>query len=183
MAILNEKNDLTKQKIHLMITDKCDRKCRDCCNNQYSLSDIPIITNKELSEAKHIYLTGGEPFAYGDPSGIATMLKNVYSNIEKVIVYTNAFELYMYLNNNGKLDGIDGLTISIKTTSDAVTFKKLIKNPDVVELESNWVYVFDGFEDIECPEGFYKTKREWQKNFVAAPNSIFRRVASFERRR
>ena len=180
MAILNEKNDSTKQTIHLMITDKCDRKCRDCCNNQYSLSDIPIITNEELSEAKHIYLTGGEPFAYGDPSGIATMLKNTYSNIEKIIVYTNAFELDMYLNNNGKLDGIDGLTISIKTTSDAAAFKKLIKNPEVVNLESNWVYVFDGFEDMECPEGFHKAKREWQKNFVAAPNSIFRRVARFK---
>ena len=180
MAILNEKNDLTKQIIHLMITDKCDRKCRDCCNNQYSLSDIPIITNEELSEAKHIYLTGGEPFAYGDPNGIANILKTCFPNIEKIIVYTNAWELYEYLYRDGSLSYIDGLTISIKNQGDKIAFKNLIKDSRVTNLKSNWVYVFDGFEDTECPESFHKAKREWQKNFVAAPNSIFRRVARFK---
>ena len=85
MAILNEKNDFTKGTIHLMITDKCNRRCPDCCNNQYNISDIPVATSKDFIEAKHVYLTGGEPFAYGDPCLIAERLKMYYPNIEKII--------------------------------------------------------------------------------------------------
>lgn len=55
MAILNKKNELTEQVIHLMITDKCNRNCPDCCNNQYKISDIPTITDEELTKAKRIY--------------------------------------------------------------------------------------------------------------------------------
>lgn len=181
MAILNEKNDNTKEVIHLMITDKCNRKCPDCCNNQYNINDIPIITSEELSEAKRIYLTGGEPFAYSNPNEIARLLKTFFPNIEKIIVYTNALELFDYIIKEGtSLSDIDGLTISIKDSRDSFIFRNhLVNNKEILRLSNNRLYVFKGFEDIECPASFHKSVREWQKEFVAAPNSIFRRVASF----
>ena len=47
MAKLNEKTEETKKIIHLMITEKCNRKCPDCCNNQYDLNSI----EKEIGRA------------------------------------------------------------------------------------------------------------------------------------
>lgn len=180
MAVLNMKNDFTKETIHLMITSKCNRKCPDCCNNQYNINDIPVITPLELSEAKYIYLTGGEPFLYGDPCLIAERLKMYYPNIEKIIVYTNALELYQYLCNN-ELSSIDGLTISIKDSLDAFVFNNyLSKDKKILSLNSNRLYVFEGFEDIECPASIKKMVRKWQKEFVAAPDSIFRRAGKWD---
>ena len=178
MAILNEKNDYNKKVIHLMITDRCDRKCPDCCNNQYDLNEIPIITNEELSEARDVFLTGGEPFVYSNPCEVAGFLKRAYPNIQRVIVYTNAFELYHYLRDGGQIYNIDGLTISIKNNLDSFSFRqRLVNYKDILNLSSNWVYTFEGFEDIECPKEFKKSIRTWQKNFVASSDSIFRRAA------
>lgn len=182
MAVLNDRNDETKGIIHIMITAKCDRNCLDCCNNQYDLEDIPVVTDEELREAHTIYLTGGEPFAYAHPTILARQIKRKYPNIKTVRVYTNAFELMNYLAQGNDLDDIDGLTISIKDNRDRWCFEKvLIKATMVLQLKSNWVYVFKGFEDIECPEGFTKVVREWQKDFVAAPDSIFRKVLHMDR--
>lgn len=36
------------ENIHLMVTPLCDRTCKYCCNNSYTLNDIPIITDEEL---------------------------------------------------------------------------------------------------------------------------------------
>lgn len=179
MVILNEKNIQTEQCIHIMITDKCKRNCPDCCNNQYSLNDIPVLTDDELRKAKRLYLTGGEPFAFADPCKIAYDFRNVYNNVERIVVYTNAYELYEYLKSDGKIYGIDGLTISIKTKKDKEVFESYLSLDNrVTNLQYNRVYVFEGFEDTICPKGFDKQIRKWQKDFVAAPNSIFRRLAT-----
>lgn len=67
MAQLNEKTDITKRNVHIMITNRCYRNCPFCCNKQYDVNEIPIVTNEELEEAENIFLTGGEPFAFADP--------------------------------------------------------------------------------------------------------------------
>lgn len=180
MAILNEYNDQNKHIIHLMITNKCNRKCLDCCNNQYNVNNIPVIIDEELLQAKDVFLTGGEPFAYAYPNEVARILKVIYKNINRVFVYTNACELVEYVNNGGKLDHIDGLTISIKNKIDKEVFEKYIAyNEDIYTNKCNRVYLFEGFEDTNVPYYFDTYNRKWQKNFVAAPYSIFRRNATF----
>ena len=71
---------------------------------------------------------------------------------------------------------IDGITVSIKDALDEIAFKKIINHDDFIKLPSNLLYVFPGFEDTECPPSIKKIKRFWQKNFTAAPNSIFRKL-------
>ena len=183
MAKLNETNEHTRKIMHLMITDKCDRKCPLCCNNQYDINDIPVASNEDFKNAETLYLTGGEPFAYEDPCFIARIAKDMFPNIKKVRVYTNAFELWVFLitNEKFKIHDIDGLTISIKTKHDLTAFRDyLTKRPDIINLESNWVYVFHPFEDMEVPEGFHKEIREWQEDFIPEPNSIFRKLGFFK---
>ncbi len=176
MAKLNEKNERTEKIIHLMITEKCDRHCPLCCNNQYDMNTIEYVTDEELKNAETIFLTGGEPFAYADPCYFAQQLKEKYPNIKNIYVYTNALELYLYLEKD-YIYGIDGITISIKNKMDYKVFEKSLQyDEQILRLKSNWIYTFPGFNDIEYPkEHFTKRDRVWQEDFVPDPNSIFRR--------
>ena len=162
---------------HIMVTSLCARNCPYCCNKQYDLNDVPYITNEELDQMKHIYITGGEPFSFSNPCAIAAVLQLRHANIESIVVYTNALELSMYLLSGGRINWIDGVTVSIKDEADEFAFTHNIsRNPEILKLSSNRLYVFPGFEDVECPPQFTKMKREWQKNFVPAPNCIFRKL-------
>ena len=57
MAKLNEYNDQTKGKIHLMVTTLCDRDCKYCCNKQYDLDAIPTVTPEELAACHTVYIS------------------------------------------------------------------------------------------------------------------------------
>lgn len=178
MAILNEKNEDIVKNIHLMVTSLCNRNCPYCCNRQYNLSDIPQVSDEELQKAENIFITGGEPFAFAQPDEIALLLELRYPNIKQVIVYTNALELYNYLGKGGRMDYIDGLTISLKNQADKKYFMDIVslleKYPNC---KSNRLYYFDDsyIEGLDTT-GFEVSKREWQSEFVPAPDSIFRRI-------
>ena len=180
MGKLNEKDDITKKIIHLLITDKCDRDCPDCCNKQYDIwNDVARVTPEELKEATTIFLTGGEPFAYSDPTLIAKGLKCTYSNIEKVYVYTNALELATWILSGRTLDSIDGLTISVKSCRDMMAMGYINKNEEIrmMGVKNNVrVYIFEGYEAVITLGTFNRKKREWQKDFIPYPDSIFRRL-------
>ena len=176
MAKLNDKNENTEKIIHLMVTSLCDRKCPDCCNKQYDLNDIPYVTDEELKNADTLCITGGEPFKFSNPNEIAGYYKMKYPNIKNVYVYTNAIELEMYVCSGGLLKYIDGVSVSIKNRVDAFAFKAYIaKDENITNLSSNRLYVFNNLFDEEV-DGFTVIQREWQKEFVPANNSIFRKV-------
>lgn len=162
--MLNKYTEQTKYNIHLLVTDKCDRNCPFCCNKQYDLDAIPVVSDEEMKIAKRIFLTGGEPFSYTDPCKIARSIKEKY-NVE-IYVYTNAEPLERYLLTND-LYGIDGLTISIKSKDDERSFERIKHNIDPLK---NRVYVFPGYHTKEK-----HAKRMWQEEFTPAPDSIFRR--------
>ena len=178
MAVLNEKNENTVKNIHLMVTSLCNRNCPYCCNRQYNLSDIPQVSDEELQKAENIFITGGEPFAFAQPEEIAFYLKKYYRNIKQVIVYTNAYELYCYLTDGLTINYIDGLTISLKNQADKWHLEHI--TPFLKEYpncKSNRLYYFDDsyIEGLDTT-GFMVSKREWQSEFVPAPDSIFRRI-------
>lgn len=177
MANLNEKNEQTEKVIHIMVTSLCNRNCPDCCNNQYDLNSIPYVSDEELKNAETICITGGEPFAYSNPCEIAAKLRQKYQNIKKIYVYSNATELGEYLFYGGELYSIDGVTVSIKNKEDKRVWEKyLIWDNRFIELTDNLLYVFPNFEDTNCPYNIPKKKRVWQKVFIAAPDSIFRKL-------
>lgn len=161
---------------HILVTSLCDRDCKYCCNKQYDLNSVPYITEDELSRMKHIYLTGGEPFTYSNPNAIARKLKLRYQNIEQVIVYSNAYELWEYLANGGMTNFIDGVTISVKSEVDISSLDCCTAYSRLINLPKNRLYVFPGYEDVDCPASIEKIPRVWQEEFVPAPNCIFRRL-------
>lgn len=182
---LNEWNDQTKKTVHIMTTNLCDRDCPHCCNKQYNVKDIPVVTDKELDQVEDVFITGGEPFAYGpDPCELAVELIKDYENIKRVMAYTNAHELYNYLDCN-PFYGLDGLTISLKHAKDYIAYSEIIKNQRILNLryvrvlvmyEKYGVYEFryNRIREIS-PEHFEVMTRPWQEVFKPDPNSFFRR--------
>jgi hypothetical protein len=45
-----------KPVMHLLITDKCDRDCKWCCNKQYDVNDIPVATKEEYESVNTVCL-------------------------------------------------------------------------------------------------------------------------------
>ena len=183
-AALNEYNDQTKKNIHLMVTTLCNRNCKYCCNKQYDLNSIPFVTDAELKEAETLFLTGGEPFAYSNPSEIAKWYKKRYHNIKKVIVYTNALELLGYIARCGYLDAIDGLNISIKTLRDynaaVMLFKMEGRRFPKSLFPNSRIYNFLPYESslpaVIEESGVKVIDRYWQEEFKPSNDSIFRRM-------
>lgn len=166
--------------LHLLVTPLCDRNCEHCCNKQYDLNTIPIVTPEELSNCTDVFLTGGEPFVYANPNNIAGYLKSEYPNIECVGVYTNAGPLHGYMVGDGRLSCIDTLSVSIKTPADLFLFQRMLSVPGMAT-HINWMthhnrlYVFDNLTP-DNTGNFEVIKREWQEEFKPTPNSIFRRL-------
>lgn len=175
MNALNEKTAKTEKVIHIMVTSLCNRNCKHCCNKQYSLNDIPYVTDEELKNAHTICLTGGEPFLYAEPASIAEYYKRHYKNVKNIYVYTNAKELADYLKNDHLMNYIDGVNVSIKTKADLIAFDNIVKDEQINRMTSNLLYVFNDL----LPENngnFTVVNREWQKDFKPADDSIFRRI-------
>lgn len=183
--ILNERNENTVKRIHLLVTDLCSRNCPNCCNKCYSLNDIPVVTEDELSKAEWLFLTGGEPFEFTNPSAIAIAYKKKYPNIKNIIVYGNAAEFYKYLTeNNGSTFGIDGVSISVKDTKDEVAWGKIwnmICDPCWISkfdnLKHNVIYNFirrilDSYSDWPVVERTWVDYKDWKPS----PDSIFRKA-------
>lgn len=175
-----------KPVMHLLITDKCDRDCKDCCNKQYDVKSIPVASKEEFELVDTVCLTGGETFKYGEPCTIAMWLKRTYPNIKNVYVYTNAAPLLEWLEKNilNRFDFIvfsflDGLSVSIKTMDDASAFQILAVHPLIKMLKSNYLYVMNGLYPLYTGN-FKIIKREWQERFVPADNCIFRRMEDVE---
>lgn len=168
--------------IHLLVTEKCDRNCVYCCNKQYNLKKVPVITREELENAKMILLTGGEPVRYFNFFKLSLFLKEINPNV-KIILYANAFEYLLFKiekeNSSTETKYLDGLSLSIKNHKDLKAFDILISESLISpNIKSNRLYIFDNLlpHFNEKDSKFQFIKREWQEDFKPAEDSIFRRL-------
>lgn len=187
---------MTGLTTHLVVTLLCDRKCPLCCNKQWDMINLPYITDEELKQTEMLCLTGGEPFTYSDPVAIAIYYRKKYPNIKYCTVYTNAKELWenrqkldhrLSWGHNDYFDIVDGLNISIKDERDITSLQNLLNSTLITDrLLMNRLYIFPNVWDKtmevldkypEEKEKFEIIRREWQENFIPAPNCIFRRGA------
>lgn len=176
-----------KKIIHLFMTDKCTHHCPMCCNKQYSIDEIPVVTVEELKNAEMVLLTGGEPFLIDGVCDLAKEIKSQYRNVKYVYVYTCGDSLYGWLSRHDELHDIDGVNISPKNRYDldcvVDLFKKDYLRQEMMKLSSNRLYLFPeqrkqlcvsilgitGYENVEI------IYREWQETFKAQ-SGIFRRL-------
>lgn len=179
------------KEIHLFLLEKCDHACELCCNKQYEIDKIPVITVDELKQAETILFTGGEPFLIGkELTGLARRIKAQYSNIKNIYAYTSGASLLEYLMDNllhleSVLSYLDGVSIAPKNKNDMKCLETLFFNYQRVlsNLRSNRIYMFPQFknkiEDLynSTPELNHidLIDRKWQETFEPGAG-VFRRL-------
>lgn len=182
----------TNPVLHLMVNNTCTNNCPMCCNKQYNVDDIPVVTVEELRNTETVCFTGGQPLLNLDSfSMFCDCIERNYPNIKTGYVYMNGAELSSFYNIdatrtkklfehfpcNTKVSY--GLTISPKCNKDWDAIRDF--RPYMKAWKSNRIYCFSD-KDVANVEAVFNigeieiVRREWQSNFVPAPNTIFRRL-------
>jgi organic radical activating enzyme len=106
-----------KTKLRLLLTEKCNRKCKGCCNKDWDLQSLPICTN--YNNYDELILTGGEPML------IPLTVSKVIDEIRK----QTSCPIYLYTAKTDMpetlleiLFKLDGLTVTIHTQKDLLSF-------------------------------------------------------------
>ena len=158
-----------------------------CCNKQYSIDEIPVVTVEELKNAEVVLLTGGEPFLIDGVCDLAKEIKGQYRNVESVYVYTCGDSLLGWMKSNGHLHDIDGVNLAPKNRYDTECVEELVENANyrrqIMSMSSNRIYLFESqryklanlMKTIGVYENVEIIYREWQKEFKAQ-SGIFRRL-------
>lgn len=109
--------------LRLLVTQECKRNCDGCCNLQWELDKLPVMT-EDLSPYKMILITGGEPMILEDER-----LKNIIGYINllsnsstKVILYTAETKNWTRIHTMLSEHYIDGLTITLHEQKDVPNF-------------------------------------------------------------
>lgn len=173
--------------IHLYVIDKCYHDCTLCCNKQYDVEKIPVVTVEELKNAETICITGGEPFMYDRLMFFVRDLREQYPNIQNVYVYTSGAFLARYVYHGKSMAYYDGVNMCPKNWFDIMQLKEeLLSNEDALSLfsrmKSSRIYVLDTLPKEDQKYLFSLNlpnteiiPRSWQEKFE--PNGgIFRRL-------
>lgn len=175
-----------------MVNNTCTNDCPLCCNKQYDVEEIPVVTVEELKSIDTICLTGGAPMlGLQQLANFTSNLERSYRNIKNVFIYMNGAELFSFYNfDEGMTRKLFerfpwntkvryGLTMSPKCRKDWDAIRKFSELMDA--WKSNRIYCFSK-ADVASAEAIFHigeveiVRREWQQNFVPAPNTIFRRL-------
>ena len=179
-----------KPVLHLMVNNKCDNDCPLCCNKQYDIKDVPVVTEEDLLSIDEICFTGGQPLRNFD--AFLSLFNGIryYENIKYAYIYANGAE-FSSLNFDDKVKFHDimlcnqpktSLTLSPKCEDD---WRGVEYIHDVLRFErlytSNFLYCFNNQDYARAHEmqrymNIIPVKREWQKDFKPAPNTFFRRL-------
>lgn len=177
--------------LHLMVNNTCTNNCLLCCNKQYDIENLAVVTVKELQSIDTICFTGGAPMLNLQSLALfSTGLERTYPNINRIYIYMNGAELSSVYNQNEVSLKIFknfplnshihfGLTMSPKCEKDWEIIRLISHSLEYYT--SNRLYCFSDTDVAKAKEIFPNgnveiIKREWQVHFIPAPNTIFRRL-------
>ena len=188
-----------EQIYHLFIKKECNHNCPLCCNKQYDISKLPVVTVEDLVSADVVCLTGGEPFMI--PPGIllnlCKRLKKQYSNIKKLYIYSSNLNPTFIDEKWWTLlyEVVDGVNIAPKTIDEWKYFHYLVHTPwfrDITDTTGPWegmentksnrLYVFEDQQAVydslhwDLPISWQVIGRKWDKVFNTPDNEHFVRL-------
>lgn len=165
-----------KKTLRLLITEKCNRNCPDCCNKQMDLETLPVCTSYKGYD--EIILTGGEPMLM--PNKVRMLVNTIRKQTR------DETKIYMYTAKTDNLQGalsvlyfLDGMTVTIHDIGDWTPFGKFnsrlpVKCDKSLRLNvfktcrlRNY-YMFDKWK--------VKDDVEWLKDCPLPPNEVFMRL-------
>lgn len=103
------------KKLRLLITKKCNKSCKGCCNKEWDLDNLPVVDSyKDYDE---IMLTGGEPML--EQADVLETIMNIrkQNTKAKIYIYTAQPIIPTYILKN-----IDGLTVTLHEEQDVKSF-------------------------------------------------------------
>jgi hypothetical protein len=107
---------VSKRKLRLLVTSKCNRSCEGCCNLDWDLDALPVVEDWHAYAYDEIIVTGGEPLLF--PEKLQSFMQSLTEmhTAPKLYLYTakpDVFTRYPWL-----LKYFDGLTITLHEPSD-----------------------------------------------------------------
>ena len=104
-------------KVRLVLWKDCHQRCAGCCNKDWDIDNLPVVTAEHLANASKVLLTGGEPLLYPiKVHDVVRWLRTEYPGL-KIYVYTAKIwpiNWPMHL-----LAAVDGMTITVHNSKSA----------------------------------------------------------------
>jgi len=168
-------------KLRLLLTTDCNRKCRGCCNKDYDLDSLP--TCRDYSGYKTIMITGGEPLLYPDKIKACVDVIRKQNEDSKIIIYTAMLDDYDKLMN--VLNLVDGVTLTLHTRKDIPKFNRLMQKHSwsLIKLSVTKSLRLNVFHNISVEDlalsQIWQTKAgmQWIKNCPLPVGEVFMKYA------
>jgi hypothetical protein len=165
-------------KLRLLVTDKCDRHCRGCCNLSWDLDRLPVV--KSFEGYDEILLTGGEPMR--SPLALAVLIGRIQQENPdaKIYVYTadvSKTELALDI-----LWFADGMSVTLHETSDVndwIEFDQAIRRLGWAKEKSLRLNVFKDVDmrGMKRPKDWKtRTNMTWIENCPLPKDEVFMRL-------
>lgn len=168
-----------KKKLRLFLWPDCTRNCPGCCNNDWDIDGLPVIT--DFADYDEIMLTGGEPMLY--PARLRRAIADIRKqHIGNIWIYTAhpSFSLLTFLLAPGMADGA---TVTLHHQSDVYMLAEFMWmmarfGRGVVEsARSMRLNVFAGIDvtGLDTSGWLVKDGMEWIKDCPLPDGEVFGR--------
>jgi hypothetical protein len=164
--------------LRLLVTKNCDKNCEGCCNKDWNLDSLPVVTHYDYDE---ILITGGEPLSDENIERTVDIVNGINAlfpkDNRKIYIYTSNPSYPMILHH------CNGITLSIHTQKDLNKFLVWKLWLETYENKSRRLNIFKG---ITLPKGLdlskwtVKDNIEWVENCPLPENEVFMRLQNIE---
>jgi MoaA/NifB/PqqE/SkfB family radical SAM enzyme len=171
-----------EKKLRLLVTDKCNRACEGCCNNDWDIAGLPVA--EHYSGYSEILLTGGEPMM--NPPKVLEVAHAIREEDHEVPIYMYTAKAVPAFNILGILLSINGITLTLHEQKDAEGFEYLnellLTVPNRVltmkQLRLNifkGVEIYRGLHSFDMRHWVVKDGMEWEKDCPLPKDEVFMR--------
>ncbi len=162
------------KKLRLVMFEECNRACVGCCNNDWDLKGLDVVT--DFHNYDEILLTGGEPM-------LKPML--IIETVNRIRKQTNA-PIFMYTAKSKRaldlvavLHCLDGITLTLHEQYDVKPFIEL--NNIITKIgitKSLRLNVFEGIDiaGIDLSLWNVKDNMVWMKDCPLPADEIMKRL-------
>lgn len=163
------------KKLRLLVTKRCPKSCEGCCNKDWDLDNLPIVTHFDYDV---IMITGGEPLANFFINNLMDILMDIEeltsTKNRKIIIYTAiAYRSWI-------LNFCNGMTLTIHNNEDMLEF--LAWEHEYTRYHGLKSLRLNIFKGVDLPENKtfkgWKVKKdiEWIPNCPLPENEEFKRL-------
>jgi hypothetical protein len=161
------------KKLRLLVTEYCPRKCPSCCNKDWDLGALPVVSSFKGYES--IMLTGGEP--------MELPLETLLDIFQRIRRDNPGAKIYVYSAALHRTDRmvciaayVDGFTVTLHEKEDGSLFEYMERTLPLFRHLSLRLNVFRGVPYKASPRWIVKDNMVWQKNCPLPQDETFMRL-------